>query len=72
MALVGWSIAVADAHPTVRAAARLVLQRPGGFGAVRELADLVLASAQNNDVVPLNTPNDRKGSVQPWQLQTAK
>ena len=43
MALVGWPAAVADAHPRVRAAARVVLRRPGGDGAVRELCDLVLA-----------------------------
>ncbi|MDJ1114090.1 acylneuraminate cytidylyltransferase [Microbacterium dauci] len=41
-ALVGWPIATADAHPTVRAAARVVLGRRGGDGAVRELADRVL------------------------------
>ena len=39
---VGWPIAVADAHPTVLAAARHILTRRGGDGAVRELADLVL------------------------------
>ncbi|MFJ3393466.1 cytidylyltransferase domain-containing protein [Leifsonia aquatica] len=39
---VGWPVAVADAHPAVLAAARLVLTRRGGDGAVRELADLVL------------------------------
>ena len=44
MASVGWPIAVADAHPLVRRAARLVLERNGGAGAVREVCDLVLAS----------------------------
>ncbi|MEV5410441.1 N-acetylneuraminate synthase family protein [Thermopolyspora sp. NPDC052614] len=44
MALVGWPIAVPDAHPKVRAAARVVLTRPGGAGAVRELCDRVLAA----------------------------
>jgi N-acylneuraminate cytidylyltransferase len=44
MRMVGWPIAVADAHPEVRRAARLVLTRPGGHGAVRELADLVLSA----------------------------
>lgn len=43
MAAVGWPVAVADAHPEVLRAARLVLGRPGGDGAVRELCDLVLA-----------------------------
>lgn len=42
MGLVGWPVATADAHPEVRRAARLVLTRPGGSGAVRELCDLVL------------------------------
>ena len=32
MALVGWPVAVADAHPEVRQAARRVLSRPGGLG----------------------------------------
>ncbi|MCM3694920.1 acylneuraminate cytidylyltransferase [Microbacterium oleivorans] len=44
MALVGWPVAVADARPEVLAAARVVLARAGGAGAVRELADRVLAS----------------------------
>lgn len=44
MALVGWPVAVADARPEVLAAARFVLTRTGGAGAVRELADRVLAA----------------------------
>ncbi|MGC5223921.1 cytidylyltransferase domain-containing protein [Micromonospora sp. DT81.3] len=40
--LVGWPVAVPDAHPLVLAAARAVVARPGGAGAVRELADRVL------------------------------
>jgi N-acylneuraminate cytidylyltransferase len=43
MALVGWPIAVADAHPVVRAAARIVTVTAGGRGAVREVADAILA-----------------------------
>ncbi|WP_084499479.1 acylneuraminate cytidylyltransferase [Brevibacterium album] len=39
--VVGWPIAVADAHPAVRTAARLVLTREGGHGAVREVCDLI-------------------------------
>ncbi|WP_084003335.1 acylneuraminate cytidylyltransferase [Agromyces aureus] len=42
--LVGWPVAVRDAVPDVLAAARHVLDRTGGHGAVRELADLVIAS----------------------------
>lgn len=41
MAMVGLAIAVADAHHEVRRAAHLVLDRPGGFGAVREACDLI-------------------------------
>lgn len=41
--IVGFPVAVSDAHPRVREAAGLVLDRPGGRGAVRQLADLLLA-----------------------------
>lgn len=46
LALVGWPIAVPHAHPSVLQAARLVLSRPGGNGAVRELCDLILTSKE--------------------------
>ncbi|MER5885546.1 acylneuraminate cytidylyltransferase [Streptomyces sp. NPDC001941] len=39
---VGWPVAVADAHPPVRAAARAVTTAPGGHGAVREIAAWLL------------------------------
>ncbi|KQM14297.1 acylneuraminate cytidylyltransferase [Plantibacter sp. Leaf171] len=42
--IVGWPVVVSDAHPAARAVSRLVLERRGGDGAVRELADLVLAA----------------------------
>lgn len=42
---VGWPVVVADAHRDARAAAHIVLRRRGGDGAVRELADRVLAGA---------------------------
>ena len=45
MAIVGWPVAVADAHPAVLLAARVVLAASGGHGAVRELADRVLAAS---------------------------
>jgi N-acylneuraminate cytidylyltransferase len=45
LAIVGWPIAVANAVPEVLAAARVILRTPGGNGAVREVADRVLASA---------------------------
>lgn len=41
--LVGMPVVVGDAHPSVLGAAKLVLSKPGGNGAVRELCDLVLA-----------------------------
>jgi YrbI family 3-deoxy-D-manno-octulosonate 8-phosphate phosphatase len=41
--IVGWPVAVPDAHPLVLAAARVVLDRAGGSGAVRDLAERVLA-----------------------------
>jgi YrbI family 3-deoxy-D-manno-octulosonate 8-phosphate phosphatase len=44
MSEVGWPIATPDAHPRVRAVARVVLTRPGGSGAVRELCDRVVAA----------------------------
>ena len=40
--LVGCAVVVADAHPTAKAAADLVLQHDGGHGAVRELVDMIL------------------------------
>jgi N-acylneuraminate cytidylyltransferase len=49
MAAVGWAVAVADAHPAALAAARLVLSRRGGEGAVRELCDLVMNTRRLND-----------------------
>ncbi|MFJ4222849.1 cytidylyltransferase domain-containing protein [Microbacterium sp. NPDC089695] len=42
MRIVGWPIAVANAHPRVLAEARVVLARHGGHGAVRELIERVL------------------------------
>ena len=44
LGIVGWPIAVADAHPSVKAASRLVLARAGGHGAVREVAERMLAA----------------------------
>ena len=47
--MVGWPVVVGDAHPDVKLLARLTLESPGGEGAVRELADLVLhAKAKDN------------------------
>jgi YrbI family 3-deoxy-D-manno-octulosonate 8-phosphate phosphatase len=44
--LVGWPLAVPEAHPRVLAAARLVLGSPGGRGAVREAAERILAARE--------------------------
>ncbi|WP_106813739.1 acylneuraminate cytidylyltransferase [Microbacterium timonense] len=57
--LVGWPIAVPDAHPRVLSAARVVLDRPGGDGAVRDLAERVLAAhtaREHPDVNPAHQP----------------
>jgi YrbI family 3-deoxy-D-manno-octulosonate 8-phosphate phosphatase len=48
MAVVGLPVAVADAHPRVRASAVLVLTRPGGHGAVRELCDRILHAREGS------------------------
>jgi N-acylneuraminate cytidylyltransferase len=40
--LAGCAVAVADAHPSVRRAADMVLRSKGGRGAVRELCDILL------------------------------
>ncbi|GAA4517254.1 acylneuraminate cytidylyltransferase [Brevibacterium yomogidense] len=50
--VVGWPIAVADAHPKVLAAARFVLHREGGQGAVREVCDLIPASTLAKHAAP--------------------
>lgn len=47
--VVGLAVAVADAHPSVREAAHLVLTRRGGRGAVRELTDRILADRADGE-----------------------
>jgi YrbI family 3-deoxy-D-manno-octulosonate 8-phosphate phosphatase len=49
MRAVSCGAAPADAHPAVLAVADLVLTRSGGFGAVRELCDLILRQRQGDD-----------------------
>jgi len=44
MQRVGFSVAVANAHPWVRERAHWRTRLPGGSGAVREVADLILAA----------------------------
>jgi YrbI family 3-deoxy-D-manno-octulosonate 8-phosphate phosphatase len=51
--LVGWPIAVADAHHTVRAAARIVTAAAGGSGAVREVASRLLGRDIRDGSEPL-------------------
>jgi len=45
MQAVGCGVAVADAHPRTLDAADLVLQTSGGYGAIRELVDLMIETA---------------------------
>lgn len=40
--MVGFPVAVADAHPAIRKAARYRCSRPGGRGAVREVIEFIL------------------------------
>jgi D-sedoheptulose 7-phosphate isomerase len=49
MEWVGWPIAVADALADVRAVAKWVTRLPGGGGAVREVADRLVAGRLNTD-----------------------
>lgn len=60
MNIVGWPLAVADAHPTVLQASRRALTKRGGFGAVREVAELILetrtAPQDSGTAAPLQEP----------------
>ncbi|WP_341502887.1 3-deoxy-manno-octulosonate-8-phosphatase KdsC [Gallaecimonas sp. GXIMD4217] len=49
--LAGLGLAVSDAHPLVSQAADYVTRLPGGFGAVREVCDLLLQS-QGHSLTP--------------------
>ncbi|HAQ60216.1 MAG TPA: acylneuraminate cytidylyltransferase [Microbacterium sp.] len=62
--LVGWPVAVSGAHPLVLAAARVVLSRAGGRGAVRELSDAVLRSRR-----PVPEGTDSSSLVLPTERQ---
>ena len=50
MRVAGYPVVVADAHPDAASAAQLVLKRPGGRGAVRELCDILLAGLGRKEV----------------------
>ncbi|MBT2367751.1 acylneuraminate cytidylyltransferase [Streptomyces sp. ISL-10] len=53
--LVGWPVAVASAHDSVRAAARVVTATPGGEGAIREIAAWLLgAHLHTPETTPLS------------------
>ncbi len=49
--LAGLGLAVSDAHPLVQQGADYVTRLPGGFGAVREVCDLLLQS-QGHSLTP--------------------
>ncbi|MFD8343713.1 cytidylyltransferase domain-containing protein [[Kitasatospora] papulosa] len=51
--LAGWPVAVANAHDSVRAAARAVTTNPGGSGAIREIAAWLLGPTLT---VPTDVP----------------
>lgn len=46
--IAGWAVAVADAYPDVLRAADYVLTKAGGYGAVRELCDLILKNRRDD------------------------
>ena len=48
--VVGCAVVVADAHPDVLRSADLVLTQKGGFGAVRELCDMILARKKKGNL----------------------
>lgn len=50
MAFCGWSFAVADAPLTVKQSARQVLQTQGGYGAIREITEILL-NARNEQAI---------------------
>ncbi|WP_028812224.1 acylneuraminate cytidylyltransferase [Streptomyces flavidovirens] len=56
LALVGWPVAVANAHATVRGAARAVTTVPGGEGAIREIAAWVLGPSLTHTPIPTSVP----------------
>ncbi|WP_430867949.1 cytidylyltransferase domain-containing protein [Demequina aurantiaca] len=48
--IVGWPVVVPDAHPLAKNAARITLTRDGGRGALRELAEAILAGRSPSNV----------------------
>lgn len=51
MRVVGFPVAVGDAHPQVRVCARLVLSHDGGDGALRELAEIMINARDEGEGV---------------------
>ena len=51
----GCGVVVADAHPSAKAVADLILSAPGGRGALRELSDLILAGPDPLEVAGSKT-----------------
>jgi YrbI family 3-deoxy-D-manno-octulosonate 8-phosphate phosphatase len=58
--LVGWPVVVPDAAPDALAEARHVLRRPGGHGAVREIADLILAARAHTFPAPTHEQREER------------
>jgi YrbI family 3-deoxy-D-manno-octulosonate 8-phosphate phosphatase len=52
--LVGWPIAVADAHHAIRARARVVTSATGGNGAIREIASRLLGVRDGSESLALH------------------
>lgn len=52
--LVGWPIAVADAHHAIRARARVVTSANGGHGAIREIASRLLGVRDGSESLALH------------------
>jgi 3-deoxy-D-manno-octulosonate 8-phosphate phosphatase KdsC-like HAD superfamily phosphatase len=48
MGYVSIAIAPADAHPSALAAAHIVTNKPGGRGAIREIADNIMKGANRD------------------------
>ncbi|MQS37391.1 HAD hydrolase family protein, partial [Streptomyces katsurahamanus] len=63
--LVGWPVAVANAHDPVRAAARAVTAARGGEGAIREIASWLLGPELTPHHRPELTPHHRPGPGAP-------
>jgi 3-deoxy-manno-octulosonate cytidylyltransferase (CMP-KDO synthetase) len=59
----GVSIAVADAHPSVRAEAAWITTSPGGRGAVREISDAILTARSAQPSAPCAPADARAGDA---------